>query len=375
MSLPRGRPAALAVAVSALLGVAGCGGSDVLERPAHRPISVLYVTGDDAGPWGPRTTGLADGVKLAIAERDGLAGERAVSVAVVPTAQRDGDVVSAAIGGGRILRDSRTLAVLAAYSADDLPLAAPQLNGGELPLLQFGSGMIGLTMREAPGEPGRYEPSGGRLALRGVPSDAAVAKTVTGLAQFKGAQVVEGAGTGEDVERLAARIATAVGGKIRPGTAAAGNGPVIFVSGPGSRDRNAEARALLRARNAPVLLVDAADRSFAAAGFRGRSAPTFLLRRRLADPTTSEARAIRARERATFGRDGGDAVVAGYRAAKRILNLAARQPDRTIDRTTFAAALVVDRPQDPDYPSDDDGNATLGTPLLSELKNGRWTER
>lgn len=420
------RPLLAAAALLAAAGVASCGGEDVVERPAHRPISVVYVAGDPEGPWKARTEGLADGVKLAIAERDGLIGERAVSTVVVPIEQRDGNTVSAAIGGGRILRDSRAIAVLGTYSATQLPLAAPQLNGGELSLLQYGTGMRGLTEKEQPGEPGRFEPSGVRYALRAVPADTAVATRIAALSQFKGAQVLPLTDAYEaalavatskrvrdaqqaheaskedgddpvfpndpsltapspevpDAERLADAIADATGGKVVTDSAGAvgerpaANKPTVVVVDPTEPDPNAAVRsALIKARvssNVPVLVIDGADRQIMPGAVSRSGDAQFFIRRTIANASTPEAREIRAKEREQFGRDRGDAVVAGYIAAKRILELAANQPDRTIDRVTYAKALTGAAPNDPNLPASAAGDATLGKVELLELRGGRW---
>lgn len=410
--------ALLAGGLLPLLMIAACGDDDVVERPAHRPISVIYVAGEREGPWKGRTEGLADGVKLAIAERDGLIGERAVSTVVVPIEQRDGDTVSAAIGGGRILRDSRAIAVLGTYTAPQLALAAPQLNGGELSLLQYGSGFRGLTATETAGEPGRYEPSGRRYALRGTPSDDFVGQRLRPVRALRGAQVVAvtdayddavAAATAQraeraaadladaradgddplpstdpaltapsveipDAERLAARIAEAVGGRVVDAADVDSSRPVVVVTDPTEPDPVGAARRVLRGVTGAALVIDGADRPFDAAALRRGDRPTYLIRRTVANASTTEARAIRARERAAFGRDRGDAVVAGYQAARRILELAAAQPDRTIDRVAFATALTGAAPQDPDLPASAAGDATLGQVQLSELRGGRWVK-
>lgn len=410
------RAAAALAAIFTATMLAGCG-DVVASRPAHRPISVVYVAGDPQGPWAARTEGLADGVKLAIAERDGLIGERAASIAVVPIQQRDGDTISAAIGAGRIVRDSRAIAVLGTYTAPELALSAPQFNGGELSLLQFGSGLQGLTAPEAPGEPGRYEPSGRRLALRAVPSDGAIGARVRGTGQFSGAQVVAITSTYEatlrdaaeargkraaaalaqakedgdeplpstdpaltnpspeiaDAERLAARIAESVRGRV-VSKAAAGTTPTVVVIDPTEPDPEAVARAALRGTRGPVLIVDGADRTIDAAQLgRPAASTTYLVRRTIADAQTPAAQRIRARERAAFGRDRGDAVVAGYQAARRVLDLAADQPERTIDRLVYAAALTGAAPRDPNLPASAAGDATLGQVDLYRLRGGRWS--
>lgn len=418
---PRAAAAVLSTIVAGSVALTSCGGADqVAERPAHRPISVIYVAGEPQGPWRSRTEGLADGVKLAIAERDGLIGDRAVSTVVVPVLQRDGSTVSAAIGGGRILRDSRAIAVLATYSAPQLALAAPQLNGGELALLQYGSGMIGLTTAERPGEPDRFEPSGARYALRGVPSDDALAQRAASVTSLRGAQVVpvtttyaaslvtaaaeraklaraarkqdeeDGVepltGTSPaltnpspevpDARRIAARIAAAVRGSVVDSGRTRRDRPTIVVTDSTETDPTRAARQVLDGVRGPALVVDAADRAFDAAELgRSGGAPTYELRRTVADASTTNAQAIRARERSTFGRDRGEAVVAGYRAARRILDLAANQPDRTIDRVAFADALVAAAPDDPNLPADASGEATLGRVQLYALTGGRWVLR
>jgi hypothetical protein len=419
------RAAALAAALTSSVALASCGDEAITGRPAHRPISVIYVAGDSAGPWAARTQGLADGVKLAIAERDGLIGERAVSIAVVPPQQRDGNQVSAAIGAGRIIRDSRALAVLGVLSAPEVGLSAPQFNGGELALIQYGSGMRGLTEPEVPGEAGRYEPSGPRYALRGVVPDDAVGAKLKTISALHGAQVVAVTTTyqaslktaaaerakiaaklrkdgleknakkgkddpvpstspaltnpspeASDADRLASRVAESIGGSVVPEADLDRSKPVVVVTDPTEQNPAADAKRILAGVRSAAAVVDAADRAITPSAL-GRSAgsTTYLVHRTLADDATAAAQTVRSKERAMFGRDRGDAVVAGYRAARRILDLAGKQPDKTIDRVTYAKALVAADPSDPDLPVDAQGDATLGSVELSQLRGGRWVKR
>lgn len=417
------RAAVVGAAALAAAGLASCGGDEVVERPAHRPISVVYVAGEPSGPWQARTEGLADGVKLAIAERDGLIGDRAVSTVVVPIEQRDGNTVSAAIGGGRILRDSRAIAVLGTYSAPQLALAAPQLNGGELSLLQYGTGMMGLIEAEQPGEPGRYQPSGEGFALRGVPSDADVATRLREWLpdDFIGAQVLPITGTYEarlaasaaarakqaqqrreqaiedgdepplpstdpaltdpspevpDARRLANAVARAAGGEVVSTDEVKSSTPLVIITDPTEPDPSAAVRSALNgirlSGDVPLIVMDGADRRIDAGATAGFGSAQYLVQRTIADATTPKAKELRALERKQFGRDRGDAVVAGYFAARRILDLAASQPERTIDRVTYARALTDAKMDDPNLPSKPTGDATLGTIKLSERRGGRW---
>lgn len=415
------RFAAACAALSSTVALGSCGGDDVVERPAHRPISVIYVAGDPDGPWASRTEGLADGVKLAIAERNGLIGERAVSVAVVPTQQRDGSNVSASIGAGRIVRDSRAIAILGAYSAPEAAVSVPQFNGGELAFLQFGSGMQGLTQPEAPGEPGRYEVSGQRFELRVTPGDELVGRQAASITDLRRAQVVAVTSTyraqlsaaalerakvaaakrakakrdGDDplpgtspaltnpspeipdAERLAARVAEALQGQVVSAADVDPSKPTVVVTDSTEPEPATAARSVLARVRGAALVVDAADRSFDPAVIgRGRSGrPTFQIRRSLAPADDALAKSIRARERETFGRDRGDAVVAGYRTAERILDLGERQPERTIDRVTFARGLVAAAPNDENLPAGKSGDAQLGSVALYALSGGRWVVR
>ncbi|MDQ8043016.1 MAG: hypothetical protein AAGC46_14010 [Solirubrobacteraceae bacterium] len=418
--------AAVTAALFTSIALAACGSSAIGGRPAHRPISVIYVAGDPQGPWAKRIEGLTDGVKLAIAQRNGLVGPRAISVAVVPTVQRDGNLVSAGIGAGRIIRDSRALAVLGVYNAPELGLAAPQFNGGQLSLLQFGSGMVGLTAPEAPGEPDRYQPSGANYALRGVEPDTLLGEHAASIGALHGAQVVpitttyraslakaavgrakaavelrqaaiaqnEKKGTDNpvpstspaltnpsseipDAERIAARIAEAIGGHVVDAAKVDRSKPVVVVIDPTETNPTGDAAAVLSKVRAAGLAVDGADREFDPAVLgKGRSgAPTYELRRDLASDADAVDLQIRAKEQQLFGRDRGDAVIAGYRAAERILSLAARQPGKTIDRAAFATALAKASPSDPDLPSNADDDVTLGHTELFELRGGRWIRR
>ncbi len=345
----------------------------------------MYVVGDPAGPFAERTEGLADGAKLAIAESEGIAGERAISVAVVPPVQRDGEQVSAAVGAGRILRDSRALAVLGTYTAPELALAAPQLNGAETPLINFGSGMQGLLVSEAPGEPGRYQPSGFSLALRGVPSDAQVARAAVNLTRGAGLQIAVARGSATpaadadeqpgDAGRLAAQLARAAEGSpavVPASKVSATSTPTVLVIDPSERRPASVSAAARRTVRGPLIVVDLADRLLSTRGLRGSTSPTYLVRRQLAPESTPGAAALRAAERRRFGRDRGDAVIAGYRATQRLLALVRAQPERTVNRATYAKALVSDAPASTGFPVST-GQSELARVQVLQLRGTRWT--
>lgn len=361
------RPRAAAFALAALLTTTtGCfGGETVVERDDTRLNLVVYVVGDRTGPWAERTEGLADGAKLAVADRGGFDGERALSVAVVPVEQRDGNDISAAFGAERVIRDSRALVVLGTYSAEEAPLAVPQINGAELPLIQFGSGMAGLTGSERRGEPERFEPSGERLMLRGVAPDTAVADAIAELPAMRGARVVlvgsdaSGTGAGDDATRLGEQIAKATGGSTAGGRAqaAAGSGPMVLVTGAASSNPEADLRGALRRARGPVVIVDAFDRVLPRTLLSGRTGSAWRAIRTLADDGTKQAGKLRARSAEIFGRDRGDAVVAGYLAVKRSLDVLSVQPGRAINRRVYAEALTVPAPDDAAFPVDQHGNS------------------
>lgn len=374
------RHLALVAAALSLLS-AGCGAS-LATKPAHRPISVVYVVGDLAGPYADRTEGLADGAKLAIAESDGIAGERAISVAVVPPVQRDGEVASAAIGAERVVRDSRTLAVLGTYTAPELALAAPQLNAAETPLVSFSSGMQGLLASEAPGEPGRYEPSGLSLALRGVPSDRVVARAALDLTGGANTRVVLSTGARAatergDAERLAGQLTRAAEGRpvvIPESQATTSALPTVLVIDPSQRRPIRALRSVAAKARGPLIVIDLADRELSTRGLAGRAAPTFLVRRQLADPATASARELRRREERQFGRDRGDAVVAGYRATVRLLELVRAQPERTVNRASYAKALVADASPKTGFPVSA-RQSQLARVQIFQLRGADWQLR
>ncbi|MDO9355632.1 MAG: hypothetical protein Q7T55_18170, partial [Solirubrobacteraceae bacterium] len=180
-----------------------------------------------------------------------------------------------------------------------------------------------------------------------------------------------------DADRLAAQLAEAVQGQVVRAADVDPSKPTIVVTDPTEPDPTAAARSVLAKVRGAALVVDGADRAFDPAVIgRGRSAEqTFQIRRAIASDVDGDARAIRAAERKAFGRDRGGAVVAGYLAAQRILELGAKQPERTIDRVTFAKALTAASPNDQDLQSNASGDALLSSVELYQLKGDAWDEQ
>ncbi len=149
------------------------------------------------------------------------------------------------------------------------------------------------------------------------------------------------------------------------------DGKQILVIDPTERDPDAIARRAARGSRGLLVVIDGADRPIAASAVAQHDGPVFRIRRRLAPTTDALAQRVRARERELFGRDRGDAVVAGYRAAKRMLDLGAAQPDKTIDRITYATQLAGDAPSDGALPARG-AQVTLGQAVIERLSGGRW---
>jgi hypothetical protein len=170
---------------------------------------------------------------------------------------------------------------------------------------------------------------------------------------------------------LSARIAAAVGGSVVSIKDVDTSKPTIAVTDPSQVAPGFDFKAVGKFIKAPLGVVDAADRAISPHAFTGRTDPTYLATRQLANPNTPQAQKIRTAERKAFGRDRGDAVVAGYLAAKRMMDLAAKQPEKTIDRTAYAKALTA-ASTGPDYPVTTTGDATLGRVQLFQLRGGRW---
>ncbi len=312
--------------------------------------------------------------------------ERAISVAVVPPVQRDGEQVSAAVGAGRILRDSRTLAVLGTYTAPELALAAPQLNGAETRSSTSAAACRACWPARRPRARPLRALGPVSLALRGVPSDAQVARAAVNLTGGAGLQIAVARGASApasggsdqpgDADRLAAQLERAAEGAplvVPAAKVTATATPTVLVIDPSERRPASLAAQARRTVRGTLIVVDLADRLLSTRGLRGTAAPTYLVRRQLAPESASGAAALRRAELQQFGRDRGDAVIAGYRATKRLLALVREQPERTINRATYAQALVADTPASTGFPVST-GQSQLARVQVLELRGTRWAQ-
>ena len=149
-------------------GAALTGGGKVVDIYSSLPMR---------GPWAAQTTGLVNGIRLALAEAGARAGTfRVRYTALDDSGGADGwDASRTAVNAHKAAADPRAVYYIGEFDDDASEVSMPILNEAGIPQVSPTNTYVGLTSR-APGaatnEPGQYRPTGTRTYLRIVPSDA-----------------------------------------------------------------------------------------------------------------------------------------------------------------------------------------------------------
>jgi branched-chain amino acid transport system substrate-binding protein len=167
------------------LAVAGCGGGGAVHRAqarARTPAPVLpsvdvYSSLPLQGPESAQGQAVLNGIKLALLDAHGRAGAWTIDFTSLDdstAASGRWDATQAAANATQVAADPRAVLYLGDLDSGASEASMPILNRAGVAQLGPGSTYPGLTARlavTAPGEPGRYQPSGSRTFARLMPSD------------------------------------------------------------------------------------------------------------------------------------------------------------------------------------------------------------
>ena len=187
------RTAAALVAAALLLVIAGCDGDDDPEtQPTGDKVRVYSSLPLEAGPSQRQAAAIVAGIELALAERDGRAGELEVEYRSLNNASADdgGTAPGMEAGNARTaIQDDEAVAYIGSTSFEATAIAIPIT--GESGMVQVSpaatyDGLTKATAAAQRGEPDKYYPTELRNFARLVPIDSLQARVL--------AEVLAGAG-------------------------------------------------------------------------------------------------------------------------------------------------------------------------------------
>jgi|SRR5579884_356682 len=187
--MPRGRAGAscLPAAIACCLALGACGGAHghhhtaVRARPGPPKPQILdiYSSLPLVGPAAAEGVALSDGMRLALSESNGRAGQFVIRYRPLDDARRRHgawDASATAANARRAVTDPSTVFYLGDADSAATQVSLPLLNAAGIPQLSPASTYVGLTERvpgvSGPNEPSRFYPSGLRTFARVIPNDA-----------------------------------------------------------------------------------------------------------------------------------------------------------------------------------------------------------
>lgn len=340
---------ALAAALAlAALGLTACGNREAIRGGGATVGTTLTVYSSLPGPERGSSRDIAEGEKLALAEAGGRVGRYTINFSSLD--EGGAGAAKRAEAGAEAARtataDTQTAAVIGNLGGDGARASVPLLNAAGFLQVSLGAGYPGFTSRFRPGEPDRFQPSGGRTFARLVGDDRAQARALVAAARAR--RIVVEAEGGEDAAALAAEIARAAAAAHvevvdRPRRGAA----VVYA---GEDPVNAAGVAESVARESPrarIVLPDEVVR----AGVEGLLAPRAARRAVLVSraPRPGSTPALRSFEEAfgrAFGRRPGPYAALGHAAMQTVLDAlrTAASDGRAGERRTVLRAYFAGGP-------------------------------
>lgn len=179
-----GKAMAGCLLAAAVLTIGACGsskssssGGTKTSGPTGPNVIDIYSTLPMQGPVTAQTVPEVNGMKLALAQAGGKAGQFTVNYQVLDdaTAQAAGyDVTQCQANARQAATDAKAVALLGPQNSGCAKVQIPITNQAGLAMISTANTYVGLTTNEAgsaPGEPQKYYPSGKRTYFRLVPRD------------------------------------------------------------------------------------------------------------------------------------------------------------------------------------------------------------
>lgn len=172
--------------IAALVGISACGSSSKstsssssgsTPSPTGANVITVYSTLPLQGPVTTQTSQEVNGMKLALSEAGGKAGQFTVNYQSLDdaTAQAAGyDPTQCQANARQAATDSKAVALLGPQNSGCAKVQIPITNQAGLPMISTANTYVGLTTSDpgsAPGEPQKYYPTGKRTYFRLVPRD------------------------------------------------------------------------------------------------------------------------------------------------------------------------------------------------------------
>lgn len=183
------RPAAVLALVLGL-GLSACQRADEEAADTGATTLTVYTSLPLQGPAGPDSEATANGVRLALREADGKAGDLVVKMVVLddstPKAGR-WDPEQTADNARQVARDRTAIAYIGDGTSGATAISLPILNSAGVLQVSPTSGYTGLTRTQDAdkGEPEKYYPSGVRTFARPMPADDVEARALFASVQAK----------------------------------------------------------------------------------------------------------------------------------------------------------------------------------------------
>jgi ABC-type branched-subunit amino acid transport system substrate-binding protein len=344
------RRRALALALAAVLGAAGCGSREAIRGGGITVGPTLTVYSSLPAPARGSSHDIVDGEKLALAEIHGKLGRWAINFSSLDEGGADaGERVTAAGEAARTaMADTQTAAVIGTLDSEGARASIPLLNAAGFLHVSLGAGYDGFTRPVAAGEPERFFPAGGRTFARLVGDDRAQARALVRAAGTR--RIVVEAEGGEDAGALASdvrRAALAAGAKVvaEPGR----GGAVIYVGEDPVAAASIAESVIAATPGARVVLPDEVVRAGVEERLSGRTRRRTVLVSRAPEPGSTPAlRAFEADFERTFGRRPGPYAALGHAAMQTVLAALAQAADekRAGERRRVLQLFFSGRPRE-----------------------------
>jgi ABC-type branched-subunit amino acid transport system substrate-binding protein len=344
------RRRALALALAAALGAAGCGSREAIRGGGITVGPTLTVYSSLPTPARGSAHDIVDGEKLALAEIHGRLGRWTINFSSLDEAGGDaGERATAAAEAARTaMADTQTAAVIGTLDSAGARASIPLLNAAGFLHISLGAGYDGFTRPVAPDEPERFFPAGGRTFARLVGDDRAQARALVRAAGSR--RIVVEAEGGDDAAALASEVRGAVAAARAKVVAEPGrDGAVIYVGEDPVAAASVAESVTSETRGARVVLPDEVVRAGVEGRLSGPTARRTVLVSRAPEPGSTPAlRAFEASFERTFGRRPGPYAALGHAAMQTVLDALAQAADekRAGERRRVLALFFSGRPRE-----------------------------